>query len=225
MTPTDDASLSERFRQLDACAVSDACDRLGLTDRVAEGPVPLTGPVRIAGRAVTVLLGPPRPPDPDRPKRHLCAAATDGAGPDDVIVVAHQGRRDCAGWGGNLSRAARRRGVAGTLVDGAVRDVDEAIELGYPVFGVAATPRTARGRTEEYEWGGSIEFGGVTVEPGDWVVADSTGVVVVPAARADEVLVAAEEIAATEAAMAAAIDAGHPVSEVMGAGYESLLER
>ena len=219
----------ERLRALDACAVSDACDRLGLLDRVWAGPRPLTGPARIAGRVITVQLGPPSTPPSTTaspgPPRHLCAAATDAATGDDVIVVAHQGRTDCAGWGGNLSRAARARGVAGTIVDGAVRDVDEAREIGYPVFATGATPRTARGRAEERSWGATIEVGGVRVAAGDFVIADSTGLVFVAAADLEPVLAAAGDIAAREAAMAADLDAGRPVSAVMGADYESMLDR
>lgn len=218
----------QRLRSLDACAVSDACDRLGMDGRVSIQPRPLTGAVCIAGRVITVELGPPSPspsPSPSAPPaRHLCAAAADAASVDDVIVIAHQGRSDCAAWGGNLSRAALYRGAVGTVVDGAVRDVDEAIEISYPVFATTATPRTARGRTEEKSWGRPISFDGIAVHPGDYVIADSSGVVFVPAADIDRVLEAAEAIATTEAAMAAAIDAGRPVSEVMGADYESMLD-
>ncbi|MCU1373947.1 MAG: dimethylmenaquinone methyltransferase [Actinomycetia bacterium] len=212
--------LVGRLRSLDSCAVSDALDRLGVADRVVTGLTGFGHRGRSAGRAVTVELGPPRA-EPSH--RHLCAAAVDASGPDDIIVVAHQARTDCAGWGGNLSRAARARQVLATLVDGAVRDVDEALDIGYPVLGRTATPRTARGRTEEHSWGTPISFGGVDVVPGDYVIADSTGVVFLPAAIAAEVIEAAEQIAAKEAAMAADIDAGRPISEVMGASYEQML--
>lgn len=222
------AGTVARLRRLDSCAVSDACDRLGLADRVVTGLAPLTGPAHVAGRVVTVELGPwtgggqARHGDSGA-ARHLCAAATDASTADDVIVVAHHGRTDCAGWGGNLSRAARSRGAAATIVDGAARDIDESRAVGYTVFASAATPRTARGRTEEVAWGGPVSIGGVTVDHGDYVVADSTGVVFVPAGRIDEVLAAAEAIAAKEAAMAAALDEGQPVSDVMGRDYETML--
>jgi 4-hydroxy-4-methyl-2-oxoglutarate aldolase len=212
--------LVGRLRSLDTCAVSDALDRLGIADRVVTGLTGFGYRGRSAGRAVTVELGPVRP-EPSH--RHLCAAAVDDSGPEDVIVVAHQARTDCAGWGGNLSRAALARQVVATLVDGAVRDVDEALDIGYPVLGRTATPRTARGRTEEHAWGTPISFGGVDVAPGDYVLADSTGIVFLPAAIAAEVIEAAEQIAAKEAAMAADIDAGRPISEVMGASYEQML--
>lgn len=214
------ADVVARLRRLDSCAVSDACDRLGLADRVVTGLAPLTGPAQVAGRAVTVELG---PWTGGSQGSHLCAAATDSATADDVIVVAHHGRTDCAGWGGNLSRAARARGAAATIVDGAARDIDESRTVGHPVFASAATPRTARGRTEEVAWGGAVTIGGVSVDHGDYVVADSTGIVFVPAGRIDEVLAAAEAIAAKEAAMAASLDAGQPVSDVMGRDYETML--
>ena len=215
-TPHD---LLARLARLDSCAVSDALDRAGLTGAVAGVP-PLTGHFRIAGRVIPVLLG---PPDATIAARHLCAGAVDAGGAGDVIVVAHQARTDCAGWGGNLSRAAQVRGIRATIVDGAVRDVDEARDIGYPVFATAATPRTARGRTQEVTWGEPIQFAGVDVDPGDYVVADATGVVFLPAARAAEIVTSAEEIADKEARMAADLDRGVPVSEVMGAGYERML--
>jgi len=154
--------------------------------------------------------------------RHLCTAAIEAAGPGDVIVVAHQGRLDCAGWGGNLSRAAQARHVEGTIVDGAARDVDEATAIGYPVFAAAATARTARQRAQEHAWGVAVEIAGLTIRPGDFVVADSSAIVFIPDADAERVVAAASTIAHREAAMAAAIAAGTPISAVMGADYERL---
>jgi 4-hydroxy-4-methyl-2-oxoglutarate aldolase len=215
-----DHDVRERLARLDSCALSDALDRLGQVG-VLDGITACSGHGRVFGRVITVLLGPPSSGSPA--PRHLCTAAVEAGGAGDVIVVAHQGRRDCAGWGGNLSRAARRRGIEATIVDGAVRDVDEADEIGYPVFATSATPRTARGRAVEHAWGEPVEVAGVSVATGDWIVADRTGVVVVAVDRVSEVLDAAEAIVATEAAMAQAIDAGAPVSSVMGASYERLL--
>jgi 4-hydroxy-4-methyl-2-oxoglutarate aldolase len=209
----------ERLTRLDSCAVSDARDRLGLADTAVIALANLTGTAKIAGRVVTVELGPPRT---EPSTRHLCTAAIESAGPGDVIVVAHQGRDDCAAWGGNLSRAARARGVAGTLVHGAARDVDEARTIGYPVYATRATPHTARGRTQELGWNEPIRFADVPVSPGDFVIADGSGTVFVAAGDIGAVLDAAEEIAAAEAAMAEAIEAGKPVSDAMGARYERM---
>ena len=223
--------LVSRLRALDSCAVSDALDSRGLPSAVG-GLRPLAAQRPTAGRAVTVLLGLPAAapapasgtPAPGAPKRHLSTAAVDASGPGDVIVVAHQGRTDCAGWGGLLSRAAVIRGIDGVVVDGVARDLAEAAAVGLPVFASASTAVTARGRAVEVCWGEPVEFAGVPVAPGDLVLADAGGVVIIPSAHAETVLATAERIAATEAAMAAALDAGRPVSEVMGATYEELTQ-
>jgi regulator of RNase E activity RraA len=170
-----------------------------------------------------VLLGPP-PGPAAQPVRHLGTAAVDASGPDDVIVVAHQGRTDCAGWGGLLSRAAAMRHIEGVVVDGAARDLREARDVGLPVHALAETPVTARGRAVEHGWDEPVQLAGITVRPGDLVLADPGGVVVLPGDHADEVLDTAERIAATEAAMAAAIQSGTPVSDVMGKSYEELTD-
>jgi 4-hydroxy-4-methyl-2-oxoglutarate aldolase len=214
--------LVARLAAVDSCAVSDALDRHGIAG-VVTGLRPLAAPGRIAGRAVTVLLGPPVAVD-ELPKRHLGTAAVDASGPGQVIVVAHQGRTDCAGWGGLLSRAAATRGIAGVVVDGAARDLAEAAETGLPVHARAATPVTARTRAVEHAWDVSVEVDGITVTPGDLVLADAGGVAVIPAGHAEQVLATAERIAATEAAMAQAIETGTPVSDVRGKTYEELTD-
>lgn len=216
-------NLVKRLRALDTCAVSDALDRHGLTG-VVHGVRSLAADRPLAGRAVTVLLGPPPAHHAGSPRRHLGTAAVDASGPDEVVVVAHQGRIDCAGWGGLLSRAAAVRGVEGVVVDGAARDLTEASEVGLPVFAHAASPVTARGRAVELAWGEPVEIGGVPVAPGDLVLGDTGGVVIVPADRAQDVLATAERIAVTESAMATAIQAGTPVSTVMGTRYEELTD-
>lgn len=212
-------SALARFRVLDSCAVSDALDKLGLAGTV-DGIHSLTGPVKMAGRVVTVKLV---AAGDAKPKRHLCTAAIEGATPGNVIVVEHHDRDDCAGWGGILSLAAKERGLAGTIVDGRARDVDESRDAGYPVFARAATPTTARGRVIEESWNVPVTIGGVDVTPGDLVIADGSGVVFVDQRHEGEVLEAAELIAAREHAMARAIKDGKPVSAVMGGDYETML--
>jgi 4-hydroxy-4-methyl-2-oxoglutarate aldolase len=209
----------DRLARLDTCAVSDALDRLGLPGAVS-GIRSLTGPHRVAGRVATVklvaALG-------RAPSRHLATAAIEASGPGDVLVIEHRSREDCAGWGGILSRAAKARGIGGTLVEGAVRDVDESREIGYAVFARAAVPATARGRIVEEGWNLPVDIGGVLVEAADLVIADGSGVAFVKKSRIEEVLLVAEEIAARERAMAAAVESGKSVSRVMGGEYEGML--
>jgi regulator of RNase E activity RraA len=117
------------------------------------------------------------------------------------------------------------RGIEGVIVDGACRDVDEAFDHDFAVYGSYAVPLTARGRVIETGWNEPVSFGGLTVAPGDLVIADSSGVVFVTAAQVEAVLGAAEEIVAREHAMADAVRERRPMAEVMGANYERLLER
>ncbi|HLG72299.1 MAG TPA: RraA family protein, partial [Chloroflexota bacterium] len=113
----------------------------------------------------------------------------------------------------------------GVVSDGACRDVDEAREMEFPVYARAGASVTARGRIVEESFQTPVEICGIAVNPGDLVIADWSGVVFVPADRAEEVIQAAEEIFAREAAMAADVRAGKKPSEVMGASYERMTGR
>lgn len=218
--PHASAGLLARLAALDSCACSDAMDQLGLAG-VARGLRALTVARRVTGPVITVALGPANPAVTTG--RHLGTAAIEAAQPGDVIVVAAGGRVDAAGWGGVLSLAATIRGVPGVIVDGACRDVDESVALDLPVYALAAVPSTARGRQAEVGWNTPVDIAGVTVAPGDLVVADGSGVVFVPAGHAADVVAAAERIAAREAAMAGRLRAGEPAAAVLSADYEEML--
>lgn len=216
--------LLVRLRRLDVCAVSDALDRLGLDGQVCTGLPSRSADRRICGRAVTFRLVPAVPAAPaSGPPRHLGTTAVEAAGPGDVIVVEQRTGIDAGCWGGILSLAASVRGIAGVVADGPVRDIDEARSHGLPVFCRSLTPRTARGRVREESVQEPVAIDGVTVHPGDLVIADGSGVAFVPQARAEAVIDAAEKIAGREAAMAKDLLAGRPVTEVMGADYEHML--
>ena len=214
--------IATRLARLDACAISDALDQLGLPPSVTGlGSRGARG--RVSGSIITVKLAAGKPPEGTTP-RHLCTTAIDRAAPGQVIVVEQRTGVECAGWGGILSNAARGRGLSGVIVEGLARDVDEAAEIGFPVYARGSTARNARGRIDATATGGPITVGALTVATGDWVVADGSGAAFVPAERIEEVLSAAERIASREAGMTKAVLAGHPVSTVMGGDYEHLLE-
>ena len=214
--------LITRLAMLDTCAVSDALDKLGLTG-VASGIQRRATDRRICGRVVTAKLE----PDDGRPaaSRHLGTTAIETAQPGDVIVMEQRTGIDAAAWGGNLSLAAQLRGIAGTIVEGPARDIDEAHGYGYPVFSRSRTPHTARGRIVETGTNVPIMVGEVSVSPGDYVVADGTGVVFIRAADIARVLDAADAVMARERAMVEALNKGTPVSQVMGITYETMLKR
>lgn len=239
-------TLLSRLAALDTCACSDAMDKLGLSG-VASGLHPVTIRRKVTGRVLTVRFGPvpgPGEPSPGNdpagnagaasagagagdggagPVRHACTAAIDAARPGDVIVVAADGRLDAAAWGGILSLAATLRGVAGVIADGACRDVDEAIDLGLPVYAMGVTPLTARGRQREVAWDVPVPVAGVTVHPGDLVIADGSGVVFLPAEHAERVITVAGEVAARETALSVRIKGGEPSAAVLSWRYERML--
>lgn len=217
--------LTQRLLRLDCCAVSDAMDKLGLKDRVASGLEQRATTRRIAGRVVTYRLVPAAEvkPDPSKPPRHLGTTAVELAQPGEVIVVEQKTGIDAGSWGGILTLGAKVKGVAGVVVDGPVRDIDEARAYDFPVYCNALTARTARGRVAELETNGRVTIGQVSVEAGDYVIADASGVAFIPAAQAEEVIAAAEQIAGREAAMAKALLDGKGLPEVMGADYEYML--
>ena len=216
-----DAATIEKLLRFDSCTISDALDKLGLGGAVC-GLMPLTLPGRrIAGRAVTVKLGAPLE---GLPKRHLGAGAVMAAETGDIIVVEHRGRADVSGWGGLLSRGAVKQGVSAVIVDGACRDIDESRDLGLPIFARTAVPVTARGRVAEHDFNCPVTIAGIAVMPGDWLVADGSGVVFIPASRLDDVIAVAGDILARESLMARDIDDGVPIGEVMGANYEDMLK-
>jgi regulator of RNase E activity RraA len=221
MTPRNPDVNVERLRKLDICDLSDALDALGLPPAVT-GLIGTSAVRPIAGRAVTVKLAAGNAPG--GASRHLCTAAVEAANASNVIVIEQRTGLDAASWGGILSRAAKARDVAGTIVDGPTRDVEEANAVGYTVYARNTTARTARGRIHEAECQTQIRFGDRTVSPGDYVAIDRSGCVVIPAARIEDVLARAEDIFARSEKMAAAVANGTPVSQVMGGNYENMLK-
>jgi 4-hydroxy-4-methyl-2-oxoglutarate aldolase len=218
--PADTAGLTARLAKIDTCVLSDALDRLNIRG-VAFGLQRLSSRQRIAGRVITVTLG---PAEGGVAARHLGTAAVDLGGPGEVIVVEHHAHQQAAGWGGILSFAAKTKGIEGVVVDGMCRDIDEAIEFGFPVYGLGAVPATARGRVMEVACQQPIVVRGVRVCPNDWVLADSSGVVFVPAARMEEVIATAEGLAEREQQMLQRVRNGEAVSAVMTHQYESMLK-
>jgi regulator of RNase E activity RraA len=214
--------IIERLTKLDTCAVSDGMDRLGLKGATF-GIRPMWACPKIVGRAVTMKI---KPVGLEKPKQHLGTAAIVAAQPGDVIVVDNGGRPDASCWGGLLALAGKTKGISGIVIDGACRDVDESRELGFPVYARGAVPMTARGRVMQESFNQEIEFAGVQVHPGDLVIADGSGVVIIPRAKEEEVLREAEAVAAAEARMAEGIRQGLSVVEVLEKlGYESMLNK
>ncbi|MCK9314239.1 MAG: bifunctional hexulose-6-phosphate synthase/ribonuclease regulator, partial [Methanocorpusculum sp.] len=117
--------------------------------------------------------------------------------PGDVLVINNDGRTDIAPWGELATRSAENKGVAGIIIDGAVRDWDDIITLGIPVYATSVQPNA--GEPKGFgEINTEISACGQLVRPGDWIIGDMSGIVVIPRERAYEVARRAVEIHKTE---------------------------
>jgi regulator of RNase E activity RraA len=208
---TADADLLEQFLALDTATVSDALDVCGLPPGQGGLP-PMWGRPRIAGFAATVEL---EPLNAEHAGAHILTDAIAKAGADNVMVVANGGRINVSCWGGIVSVGTAMRSIRGVVADGACRDVGRARELGFPVFARAQVPVTARGRLQQKSAGAPVRLGQVTVNPGDVVMADEGGVVVIPRERAAVVLDAARGVRAREEQIENEVGAGVPLPQAM----------
>jgi regulator of RNase E activity RraA len=154
------------------------------------------------GRARTALVK-PAPPEKATPalSTQHSVEMIDNANPGDVGVIVMEGSLDVAAIGGLMGTAAKSRGMVGMVLDGAVRDVKELRDLNLPTYARSVSPATAVGRYASVSQQVPIECAGVTISPGDIIVAGEDGVVVVPKDRAAEVLKRSQEIDAREIKM------------------------
>jgi regulator of RNase E activity RraA len=185
--------------------LSDALDELGIKGALSGIAAQRQGLGRISGRALPVKFE-RKSRDPEayrfgggvgKPLEKVLQTMKAG----DVVVMDLDGARDAAAWGGLASRLAQRRGVRGTVMWGACRDLEEIRAVGYPVWAVGVCPRRSR---NEFTFGSinqPLQICGVVIAPGDYVVADETGVVCVPCARAREVIGLAAKIERQEEAL------------------------
>jgi 4-hydroxy-4-methyl-2-oxoglutarate aldolase len=139
----------------------------------------------------------------------------------DVIGVEQGTGIDSAPWDGGLTIGVQMRGMAGAIVEGCARDIEESRQLGFPVFARAITGRAARTRIMLVATGEPNTAGEVTVTPGDYVIADASSVVFVKPGDIARVLETAEAILSRESGMAQALREGKPISQVMTGNYES----
>ena len=215
-------AIIERLAKLDTCAVSDALDSLALKG-ATWGVRPLWQCPRIVGRAVTMKI---KPAGLQQPTQHLGTAPIEAAKAGDIIVIDNGGKLEFSCWGGLLALSAKLKGLSGVVIDGASRDIDEARELEFPVYARGAVPMTARGRVIQESFNQEIQFAGVQCHPGDLVIADGSGVVIVPREKEEEVVAAAETIYQKEQEMADGIRKGSSGMQVLEKlGYEQMLKK
>lgn len=188
-----------------SCVFSDAQDRQGV---LASAIKPIF-PGKIVGQALTVKLSTGDLQDP--------LEALELAEPGDIVVVDAGAETETAVWGGLMGSIARVRGIAGAVVNGAVRDIDELRAIPFLVFCRAVVPRGTHtmlsGRRSEIALNVPVDGGGITVFPGDIVIADEVGVTIVPGGDAESVLERARAQADREQATRERLAAGHVTVE------------
>ena len=183
------------FSTLPTATISDALDRLGIAGQVL-GLAPLDPKFRLAGRAFTLRYRPT-----GLVERGNVGDYIDDVPPGEIVVLDNAGRLDCTVWGDILTAVSHRRGVGGTVIHGVCRDVQRALDLNYPIFSRGRYMRTGKDRVEVESLGQPVSLGEIQVRPGDILVGDADGLLVVPRVREAEVLQTAREIEDAEQAI------------------------
>jgi 4-hydroxy-4-methyl-2-oxoglutarate aldolase len=219
---TFERSYRSRLERLCTTNLSDAMDVLGIRGAVI-GIRPMFDCPKVIGRAVTIKI---TAAGMTKSKRHLGVEAIASAEPGDVIAIDNRGDINNNCWGEVLACAAMVKGVGGVIVDGAARDLDACREMAFPVYARGAVPITARGRIMQEAYNCMIRLGDVQVRPGDIIVGDVNGVVVICEERLDDVVREAEALMDKEEQMKADLLAGMDVLEMdRKYSYEQMLKK
>jgi len=208
----------DRAAQIDTATLSDALDKLGIAGQCL-GIKPLDHGFRMTGRAFTLTYAPVG--HPIGTVGDFIDDVPDGA----VVVIDNNGRPDATVWGDILTFCAHKRGLAGTVIDGACRDTHLALDLGYPIYSRSYSMRTGKDRVQLDAVGEIVSVGDARVTPGDIVRGDSDGVIVIPGIHEEAVLAAAEEIHAAEMRIRDAIAGGMRLDEARKQQSYHLLQR
>lgn len=204
--------ICDRYRSVFVPAVADVLDQRDLWNQTMHRDIQgITMGMRVAGPAFTIVGLPERRTDKSIRKG---AEVMDYIGPHQVAVMTTGGDTRAGHWGELLSNAARARGATGAVVDGGLRDTSRVIQMGFPVFCRFRCPADARGRFNVVDMEEPVVCGDVLVHPGDFIVGDSDGVVVVPRELAIEVLLEAERWVASEDEIRHRVQAGESAGEL-----------
>jgi len=205
-------ALADRLRAVGTPGLSTALRRRGYHDVFIDGVRPLAPGMRLAGPARTLRFVPFRPDLlAERGGFNPQKQAFDTVAAGEVIVIEARGRPEAGTLGDILALRARHRGAAGVVSDGAVRDSEAVAATGLPVFARGPHPSVLGRRHVPWETDVVIACGGAAVVPGDFVVGDADGVLVVPAALADAVLAEAERDESRDAWIAARVAEGEAI--------------
>jgi regulator of RNase E activity RraA len=211
--------LVPEFAELDTPSVSDAMDRVGVRGGLLGLKAVVPG-TKFCGVAFTIHYT-------------ACGAVKGTVGdflddvqPGEVVVIDNSGRDYCTVWGDLMTITAVRNGIAGTVIDGVCRDIPLIREKKYPIFTKGAYMVTGKDRVYVDAVNQPVSVSGVQVKPGDIVLGDDSGALVVPQEYAEKVLAAARDIEEKERGIEAALHAGASLKEARSkAGYHNLQTR
>jgi len=201
-----DKEIIDGFLSLSTSTISDALDRFGLRAG-CEGIFPIVSGVKMAGPAFTLRYV------PVGQVKGTVGDYIDIAQPGDVIVLDNNGRTDCTVWGDILTVVAKRKGISGTVIDGVCRDVPNILKEQYPIFTRGRFMMTGKDRVMVEAMNVTVSIGKTQVKPGDIMIGDDSGVVVVPGERGEEVLKLALEIETAENQIEEAVRSGLSLKE------------
>ncbi len=208
--------LVRKFEALSTATISDALDRFGIAGGCL-GIFPVVPGIKMAGTAFTVKYV------PTGSVKGTVGDYIDDLNAGDVVVLDNNGRTDCTVWGDILTVTAKMKGLAGTVIDGVCRDVPTILEEKYPIFTRGRFMMTGKDRVMVQAMQIQVSIGKVQVKPGDILVGDDSGVVVVPSEIAEDVLAAAQAIEEAEKAIVLAVKSGLSLREAREKfGYHKL---
>ena len=198
--------LVAAYRMLSTANVSDGLDRLNIGG-APHGIGPLwDGCRKIVGPAATLKLVPVGEAE-ESPVLGTLEAVKLG-NPGDVLVIDHNGRMDVNSYGGVAGFTTRHHGLIGCVIDGVTRDIDEYKELNLPVYGRGFIQQSIRNRCACAGYGIPVQLGGVTVRPGDLIMADENGICIVPREQLGEALTFARLFKSMEDSIIKAVRSG-----------------
>ena len=209
-------AIIERIKKLDTASISDAMDKLGV-ECAAYHVKPVQKGFKICGRAFTVHYVP-------------CGVVQGTVGdfldevePGQVVVIDNAGRDDCTVWGDIMAKTAKLRGIEATVIDGVCRDIPTVLDIAYPVFSRGWYMRTGKDRVRVDAVNVPVTLGGIPVQPGDIILGDDTGVVVLPDSLAQKAAEIAENIERTELEIFELVSRGMTLREARAkTGYHHL---
>jgi regulator of RNase E activity RraA len=212
--PSDDEALLQSYRHVEVASVSDALEQVTGRRMYMSHKMQPVFPTKFAGFALTVKLSKDEG-NKDPAALSGMLAAIDQGSRNSVWVMLVEDGANIAGMGGLMGTAMFARGYAGAVIDGGVRDVGQLRKIGFPVYATGIVPSTS---VSHYRFGGAnipLVCDGVDVQPGDIITADNDGIVVVPRAKALEVLALAQDMDYKEHSMYSIIEKYKSIQEAV----------